>query len=92
MKNKQIEKMANILCEAKEHDCKGENDCNCIKQATALYNADYRKQKQGKWLITAKGCIITCSNCKERVDLYYPDGTQTGLLPYCPYCGSKNIQ
>lgn len=49
-KQKQIEEMANILCEAKEHDCKGENDCNCIKQATALYNAGGR--------IIPKGSVV----------------------------------
>lgn len=41
--NKQIEEMANILCEAKEHNCNGGNDCLCIKQATALYNAGYKQ-------------------------------------------------
>lgn len=84
-----IEKIADILCESKNHNCNRE-DCKCIKQATDLYNAGYRKQKQGKWIVTERGCVITCSNCKERVELYYPDGTPTGLLPYCPYCGSKN--
>ena len=42
----QIEKMADILCEAKEHDCKGGNDCLCVKQAEALYNAGYRRQSE----------------------------------------------
>ena len=42
----QIEAMADILCDAKEHDCQGGNDCLCIKQATALYNAGYRKQSE----------------------------------------------
>lgn len=68
---KQIEEMANILCEAKEHDCKGGNDCLCLKQAEAIYNASYRKQewisvedrlptyKDGKVLIyTAYGISI----------------------------------
>lgn len=41
--NKQIEEMADILCDAKDHDCKGGNDCLCVKQAEALYNAGYRK-------------------------------------------------
>ena len=43
---KQIEEMADILCEAKEHDCNGGNDCLCIKQSQALYNAGYRKQNE----------------------------------------------
>ena len=41
--NKQIEEMANILCDAKGHDCNGGDDCRCVKQAEALYNAGYRK-------------------------------------------------
>lgn len=40
-KEKQIEKMADILCESKEHNCNGE-DCKCLKQATDLYNANCR--------------------------------------------------
>ena len=44
-KEKQIEEMADILCVAKEHDCKGGNDCLCLKQAEAIYNASYRKQE-----------------------------------------------
>ena len=54
-----------------------------------IYKAGFQKT-EGKWTVTDRGCVITCSNCKKQVELYYPDGTPTGLLPYCPYCGSKN--
>lgn len=38
---KQIEDIADILCQSKNHKCDGE-DCKCIKQATDLYNANCR--------------------------------------------------
>ena len=38
---KQIEDIADILCQSKNHKCDGE-DCKCIKQATDLYNAKCR--------------------------------------------------
>ena len=41
--NKQIDEMADILCDAKGHNCNGGDDCRCVKQAKALYNAGYRK-------------------------------------------------
>ena len=42
-RDKQIEEMADILCDAKGHDCNGGDDCRCVKQAEALYNAGYCK-------------------------------------------------
>ena len=59
--------------------------------ANQLYEQGYQKQKQGEWLVTEQGCVITCSNCNRQMELYYSDGTEVGpALPYCPYCGSKN--
>ena len=94
-REKQIEEIAIVLSDGdcKKCDCDANGKFNCILLylAELLYNAGYRKQKQGKWLVTERGCVITCSNCKERVELYYPDGTEVGpALTYCPYCGSKN--
>lgn len=40
--NEQIEKMANILCDAKDHDCTGGDDCLCVRQAKALYDSGCR--------------------------------------------------
>lgn len=85
-----IEEMAKIICDGCHNGKCVRGFCADWYRAERLYNAGYRKQKQGKWIVTERGCVITCSNCKERVELYYPDGTPTGLLPYCPYCGSKN--
>ena len=43
---KQIEEMAEILCESKEHNCNGE-DCKCLKQATDLFNKGARILPEG---------------------------------------------
>jgi hypothetical protein len=60
------------------------------KVLTILGYGKLNKEKTGSWAISEKGCVITCSNCKERVELYWPDGTEVGpTLPYCPFCGIK---
>ncbi len=41
------------------------------------------------WIITENGCVITCPNCGERLELCYPDGTEVRYLPHCPWCGKK---
>lgn len=43
--------------------------------------------KQGYIIHSERGCVHTCSNCNERIELFYPDGTEVVTLPYCPYCG-----
>lgn len=87
----EIHKMAQI--------CLGKQvDLNTTKYAikagfldwlTDLYKADYRQTIKGKWIHTQKGCVHTCSNCKVRLELCYPDGTEVTILPYCPYCGAR---
>ena len=42
-----------------------------------------------RWIITEKGCVITCPKCGERLELCYPDGTEVRYLPHCPWCGKK---
>lgn len=44
--NKEIEKIADILCESKNHNCSGGEDCKCLKQASDLYNAGCRIVKE----------------------------------------------
>lgn len=73
--SEQIEEMADLLCEAKEHDCKGGNDCLCVKQAEALYNAGYRKQSGwisvDERLPNAFVNVITCDrDNRVRMDFY----------------------
>ena len=88
VKEKQIEEMADILCEAKEHDCKGGNDCLCVKQAEALYNAGYRKQSEGYWTLKRPNCSYYCSCCGKGIKIKY--GERAAILwEYCPNCGAK---
>ena len=47
----------------------------------ALYNANYRKQKQGKWITRNYENGVYCSECNEFV---------TDESNYCPNCGAKN--
>ena len=86
----QIEEMADILCQSKNHVCNGGDDCRCLKQATDLYNAGYRKQSNGEWKISKigdGGKVRTCSNChiSQTVNVY----NGKVMFKYCPYCGAK---
>jgi len=60
----QIEKMAAILCESKAHNCNGE-DCKCIKQATALYNANCRILDKGSKIISNKKLLEIADDYTE---------------------------
>lgn len=40
------------------------------------------------WIESENGCVITCSECGERLELCYPDGTEVRRLPHCPWCGA----
>lgn len=42
--------------------------------------------KEGEWLYTEKGCVITCSVCGERLELCAPDGTEVRWSTHCPDC------
>lgn len=47
------------------------------------------EEKVGYWIYSEKGCVINCSNCGERLELCYPDGTEIRATKYCPNCGAK---
>ena len=102
-REKQIEEMAKFICNACEmgggFDGKCAMDNNykrcgiCIETAEALYNAGYRKEKQGKWEIKHDDydCLyIMCSACKNE---FYPlDDDSLNLLPnYCLNCGARMV-
>jgi hypothetical protein len=55
------------------------------------YYLEYKKNEEidDTWVITENGCVITCPNCGERLELCYPDGTEVRYLPHCPWCGKK---
>ena len=55
--------------------------------ATALYNAGYRKQSEGEWMVkNAFFAIYKCSICGEENS--YKDG-HAFLSDFCPNCGAK---
>ena len=80
-----------------ECDCwSDDNHCCCSynsKEATALYNADYRKQVQGNWLevriVRYNGrkaytqFVQQCSNCR-----WLNKHSKDCNTNYCPYCGA----
>ena len=54
-KTSQVEKMADILCQSKDHVCNGGDDCRCVKQAEDLYDNGCRlymdKNKEVAWAL-----------------------------------------
>ena len=66
--------------------------CKYYKGAKALFDEGYCKQKQGRWVYSNMGCVINCSNCGERLELCYPDGTEIRETSYCPFCGAKMVK
>lgn len=89
-KEKQIEEMAETFDEMCDldllADCE-EKDCSkCM--ATALYNAGYRKQREGEWKEDIIAFCNVCSACKAKVDRYAIK-CNSGKLNYCPNCGAK---
>ena len=70
------------------------DECSCEGDETKcdFYPEVREKAKQknpNAWVITENGCVITCPNCGERLELCYPDGTEVRYLPHCPWCGKK---
>lgn len=85
----QIEEMVKDLDAIYSTDFKGDYESGLMDIAERLYNAGYRKQSYGEWVVTENGCVITCPKCGERLELCYPDGTEVRYLPHCPWCGKK---
>lgn len=46
-------------------------------------------EEQNHIIVTERGCVLTCSNCHERLEYCYPDGTEVRHFSYCPHCGCK---
>ena len=84
---KQIDEMAKDMC----LDCSKDSPCSLAyvggmcdsvrKQATALYNAGYRKQIEGEWRRDKNA--RTCSECG------FQYLARAGFFGYCPNCGAK---
>ena len=103
---KQIEEMAKDICRVSQNCndvCHPISTCNALKYAERAYEAGYRKQSEGEWLVDAwdneKEEWVTipynkhlhadayCSLCKKNALL---DGAEFGVASnYCPHCGAK---
>lgn len=66
------------------------NICRYIGEPFELVFAVRKKtEREGTWVVTENGCVITCSECGYRLELCYPDGTEVRWLPGCPNCRTK---
>ena len=90
----QIEEMAFDLCRIDTCKHLPQEECNkttCAHcEAEALYNAGYRKQKEGEWIEH----IEKPDWLEDDVEVYYNCsvcGTSHWSItsPFCPNCGSK---
>lgn len=88
-KEKQIEEMAEyIFGNAITHDTQFKEDCRSI--ARDLYNAGYRKQSEGEWIVSGsdKDRRAECSNCHHEYAVQKVM-LQLHKFPICPLCGAK---
>lgn len=90
----QIEEMALIMCGRK--GCKScthfieATKCAAIVSAKKLYNAGYRKQKEGEWIDKPTGAYSRmqswCSACGKHSGI---GGIESNRhKPFCPNCGA----
>lgn len=79
----QIEEMAISIYEHRPYNDLWLEDAQEI--AEALYNAGYRKQKKGKWIVSGMfDDFLKCSSCG------YQQPWQTAIAyKYCADCGAK---
>lgn len=89
--NEQIEEMAKVTME----HCEIDNQCGSCHWSTCneclaecLYNAGYRKRKEGEWESIAddEELIFRCSCCNEE---YSCELDMRLFAKYCPNCGAK---
>lgn len=89
-REKQIEEMFNIIVDGVidgEDNHGVPTGKTCLDIAEALYNAGYRKQNEGEWLVKWRSTFpqyepseYECSICGYK---------RTVLHNYCPNCGAK---
>lgn len=86
--------MARIICTptANKGNCEKcgfKKHCSKIDDATDLYNAGYRKQKEGEWITSdIPQEKYVCSVCGGAC-WYYDYQGDVAKSRYCPNCGSK---
>ena len=95
-KEKQIEEMAKEMCEVcfSKPFCKAIS-AHCpiaIRDAERLYNAGYRKQKEGEW----RGELRKRCDWRGKMRQYFQPNScsvcHEGVVertPFCPNCGAK---
>lgn len=94
-KEKQIDEMAKFICNFPQcinynsiGECKP-TECQIADKAEQLYNAGYRKQREGEWLpsdIPQEKYV--CSVCGGAC-WYYDYQGYVAKSRYCPNCGAK---
>ena len=90
-REKQIEEMAKITCSMycrnKEKKCANIQECDmkCLhhQRCEVLYNAGYRKQNMGEWIMVREGITekVVCSNCNSEKGSFMKP-------PFCNQCGA----
>lgn len=86
--NNEIEEMAMVVCSncVVSKRCRFyKKPCSAIKaECEALYNAGYRKQSEGEWVIEGVYFkTMHCSVCNHTANSIFEKTL------YCPNCGSK---
>lgn len=79
---KQIEEIRKDIFAAFGGYAKWEEDWQSL--AEAVYNAGYRKQSEGVWVLGRSGCMYYCSECK-----YAAHPREVDEWSHCPRCGAK---
>ena len=93
-KEKQIEEMSTLIYENRPIKDIWNEEADCI--AKTLYNAGYRKQSEGEWILTGTfkstfplpvaDLHKACSVCKWIPPKYSADYKEYN---FCPNCGAK---
>ena len=96
-KEKQIEEIAKLICNFPQcvnyniiGECKA-CECQIADNAEKVYNAGYRKQSEGEWIVkrfNSRREFITCSTCNSVIDCIYQNVDEREF-DFCPYCGAK---
>jgi rubrerythrin len=90
--NKQIEEMTKVIEETERKKMDTHCDLPSVEEyATDLYNAGYRKQRDGEWVLYKprrenRNATYKCSVCGKLCSSYYNDA---GEWKCCPHCGAK---
>jgi hypothetical protein len=96
-REKQIEEMARVWCSDSPppncDECRCKKGCYEISKSEMLYDAGYRKQSEGEWIVEEHPLLhdkkISCSCCgySERKGPVW--NISWGLHSFCPNCGAS---